>query len=238
MKLDSIVCFKWEPPAGFRTHFTGNHVNVLRSMVKRNYDRPHKFICVTDKADGIDSDIEIVPLWKDHSGVVSPMGRNQPSCYRRLKMFSPEAENYFGKRFVSLDLDTVIVNDMIPVWERPEEFMIWGDTAKGTPYNGSMIMMTAGSRKQVWERFDPRLSPNVGKKLGFIGSDQAWIGVCLGKGEKIWTKTDGVVSFRNELANKRNYTLDGVRIVFFHGTPKAWDAHVQKAHPWVKDHWK
>ncbi|HEY6020123.1 MAG TPA: hypothetical protein VIY48_09540, partial [Candidatus Paceibacterota bacterium] len=123
----SVVTFKWKPPPGFRTHFTGQHVTVLRNMVARHYQKPHRFICVTDNPDdGIANDIELIDLWKDYGHLPSPAGRGQPSCYRRLKMFSKEAEAMFGKRFVSLDLDAVILRDMVPVWDREEDFMIWG----------------------------------------------------------------------------------------------------------------
>lgn len=235
----SVICWKWKPRpgAGAHQHFNGQHVNVLRNMVKRNYPQPHRFICITDDPAGIDPDIEVLPLWKDHAGLASPMGPAAVSCYRRLRMFSREAAEWFGPRFVSVDLDCVILADMRPVWDRPEDFVIWGDTAKGTPYNGSMILMTAGTRAQVWDDFDPVASPLVGRKLGYIGSDQAWIAACLGPNEAKWTRRDGVLSFRNEVSPMPHLAIDA-RVVFFHGRRKPWDQARCGVLPWVAAHYR
>ena len=235
----SVVCWKWKPThRRYRSTFGPETVNVLASMVKRHYKQPHKFICVTDDPVGIDPDVHVIKLWKEHADVPSPHGTLNPSCYRRLRAFSLEAEAMFGRRFVSLDLDCVIVDDMTPVWDRPEEFVIWGDTNPTTPYNGSMFLLTAGTRTKVWDKFDPVYSPLRGRSLGYWGSDQAWIAAVLGPNEKRWTRADGVLSYRNEILSKNGGNLPaGARIVFFHGRHDPWHADVQRRHDWVRNNW-
>lgn len=233
----TVVCWKWTPAPGYRSQFGPQTVNVLRSMVRRNYRKPHEFVCVTDDAKGIDPAIRIVPLWNDHSGVPSPHGKGNPSCYRRLKAFSPEAASIIGPRFVSLDLDCVITGDMVPVWDIKDDFCIWGDTSPNTPYNGSMFLLTAGSRRQVWEQFDPVNSPRLAIQKGYFGSDQAWIGACLGEHERKWTKADGVYSYRNDVRIKGGYLPAAARIVFFHGQFDPWQPEIQRRHPWVRNNW-
>jgi hypothetical protein len=231
----SIVCWKWRPPAGYRSAFGAETVNVLRAMVERHYQRPHRFICVTDDATGIDAGIEVIPLWDDHSKVGSPHGARQPSCYRRLKAFSAEAAALFGARFVSLDLDCVITGDLAPLWDRPEDFVIWGDTSPRTPYNGSMFLLQAGARRQVWEDFDPRTSPQVGRRLGYFGSDQAWIGARLGPYEAKWSRADGVYSYRNDIA-RSGVLPRNARVIMFHGKVDPWSAEAQGL-PWVRQYY-
>lgn len=232
-----IVCWKWKPHIStYRSKFSAEHVNTLRNMVARHYRSPHEMVCITDDPTGIDGDIRIVPLWSDHANVMNPHGIRNPSCYRRLKIFSKEAADFIGPRFVSIDLDVVITGDMRPVWDRDIDFMIWGDTAVGTPYNGSMFMMNAGARSQVWEQFDPVRSPALGRQKKYIGSDQAWIAACLGPNEKKWTRNDGVYSFRNEVMKTRRFPSDA-RIVIFHGQFDPWMQQVQLAHPWIKHHY-
>lgn len=238
----SVVCWLWRPAPTYRSQFAARHVNTLASMVARNYLKPHRMICVTDMPAGIDPSIEIVPLWKDHSRIVHPFGQRNPSCYRRLKAFSPEARDLFGERFVSIDLDCVITADMVPLWDCTDEFKIWGDTNKTTPYNGSMFIMNAGARRQVWEQFNPDTSPHHTRKLGYFGSDQAWIAACLGDREARWTKADGVYSFRNEIKNKfvggtQMPLPRNARVVMFHGREDPWGAMAQTL-PWVRRHYR
>lgn len=232
----SVVCFFWKPPKGYRSQFNAYHVNVLAAMVARNYQKPHRMICVTDSPDGISKNIEIVPLWKDHADVGNPFGPRNPSCYRRLKIFSRQAGEMFGDRFVTLDLDCVITGDLSPLWDRDEDFVIWGDTAKRTPYNGSMILLNAGARPHVWETFDPKLSPLKTRQAGFFGSDQAWLGLCLGPNEKKWTTEDGVYSYRNQIAPNGGRLPAGARIVMFHGQNDPFSPAPQQLQ-WVQKHY-
>lgn len=234
----SIVCFKWKPAKNYRSSFAANTVNVLRSMVERNYKSPHQFVCITDDPTGIDPRVRVLPLWDDFASLPSPHGEGNPSCYRRLKIFSKEAAEFIGPRFVSMDIDCVITGDMRPVWDREEDFVIWGDTAIGTPYNGSMMLMTAGARSQVWEQFDPIESPKRGRALKYIGSDQAWIGACLGPNEKKWSAADGVISYRNEIRPRAGKLPAGSKVVIFHGQYDPWSPEIQRRHLWVKENWK
>lgn len=231
----SVVTYKWRPAPGYRSIYGPETVNTLRRMVARHYPQPHRFVCVTDDADGIDAGIDIVPLWSDHAGIPSPHGGKNPSCYRRLRAFSPEIAGVFGSRFVSLDLDAVVVGDLAPLWDRPDDFVIWGDTnpQPGSHYNGSMLLMSAGARRQVWDRFDPVRSPIESKAAGCWGSDQGWISYCLGAGEPRWTTADGVYSFRNHLQSGRSPLPADARIVLFHGRIDPWSPEAQQL-PWVK----
>ncbi len=229
----SVVCWKWKAPVGYRSTFTGEHVNVLRNMVRRHYQRPHRFICVTDDPTGIDAGIEIVPLWSDFADIPNPHGTHNPSCYRRLKAFAPEIADVFGERFVSLDLDTVITADVSPIWDRTEDFVIWGETDPRSFYNGSMFMMTAGARRQVWDDFDPKLSPRKALAARKFGSDQGWISYRLGPGEATWSKRDGIYSFRVHLAPKGGGLPDGARMVMFHGKVDP-DSYMAQNLNWVR----
>ncbi len=230
----TVVCWRWKPQAGYRSTFGPETVNVLRSMVARHYRKPHVFKCVTDDPFGIDSDIEIIPDWKDFDNLSSPHGVKNPSCYRRLRAFAPDIADALGPRFVSLDLDCVLTGDVSPLWDRPEEFVIYGDTNIRTFYNGSMFLLRSGARSKVWETFDPISSPKVAKAAGHHGSDQSWISYCLGPGEKKWTRLDGVYSYRNEIARNGNVLPKDARAVICHGAHDPWDAPL-KTFRWVQE---
>lgn len=229
----AICCFKWKPEADYRSQFNSTHVNILRNMVRRNFPVPHRFICITDDPVGIDRGIEIIPLWGDFANMKSPHGPRNPSCYRRLRMFHPDIGKLVGPRFVTLDLDVVIVGDMRPCWLRKEDFVIWGDTNPTTPYNGSMMLMTAGARPKVWTDFHPEETPRMTRAKGFFGSDQAWIGLCLGPGEAKWTHREGVFSYRNEIGPHKKELPLGARIIIFHGQHDPWGPQAQQL-AWVR----
>jgi hypothetical protein len=233
----TVVTWKWKRAPGYRSEFGPETVNTLAKMVGRHYKHPHRVVCVTDDPKGIDPSIGIVPLWDDLSHLVNPHGAHQPSCYRRLKAFSTEAREWFGDRFVSVDLDCVIVRDMAPLWNRPEEFVIWGSgTDKRAWFNGSMWMMTTGARKQVWETFNPKRTPNEAKAAGHFGSDQGIIAHVLGRKEAMWTTKDGVYSFRVHLNGGSKQLPDDARVVFFHGKTDPWQARAQEI-PWIAENW-
>jgi hypothetical protein len=233
-----IITWKWKPKEGYRSAYGPATVNTMLSMVDRHYRHPYRFSCVTDDPVGIDPAVRIIPLWDEHKDLTNPWGAWQPSCYRRLRMFAADAAEWIGPRFVSLDLDTVICDDMAPVWNRPEDFMMWGDTSNLNPYNGSMVMMTAGARRQVWDRFHPVHSPRESKRQRFFGSDQGWIATVLGPGERRWTTADGVYSFRVHILRNGGRLPPDARIVFFHGRHDPWQPAVQSAHAWVREHWR
>jgi len=233
----SIVTFKWHAPPGYRSTFTSEHVNTLARMVKRNYPEPHRFVCLTDDAAGISKDVEVFELWPDLANVRSPHGPKNPSCYRRLRLFAKNTGDWLGERFVCVDLDCVIVGDMRPLWNRTDDFIIWKATSPGNFYNGSMFMLRAGARPQVWTDFDPELSPRETKAARLFGSDQAWIAYKLGGGESTWSDADGVFSYRNQVRSAGDRLPANARIIFMHGRHDPWHAELKRL-DWVKKHYR
>lgn len=229
----SFVCFLWRDPR-YRTQFTAAHVNTLARMIGRHYDAPHRVLCVTNDPAGIDPGIEIVPDRQDFAEIPPPHGAGNPSCYRRLRLFAPNAAAIFGERIVSIDLDCVVTGDLRPLFDRPEEFVGWSDPLRPAQYCGSLTELTAGSRPQVWEQFDPARSPGEAVRAKCYGSDQGWVSYCLGPGEAQWTRADGVYSHRWDL--KGGALPANARIVFFTGEVKPWDSRLSGL-SWVRDNY-
>ena len=235
-----VVCFKWKPAwVMYRSAYTGEHVNTLFDMVKRHYANPFRFSCVTDDPRGIDDRIRVLPLWDDHATLTSLHGIQNPSCYRRLRLFGRDARDLVGERFVWLDLDMVITGNLRPIFDRPEDLIMWEGTASRNFYNGAMVMMTAGARPKVWEDFDPVKSPRAAQAAGFLGSDQAWINHCLGPGEARWTRADGCYSWRMHLRFNRGILPADSRIVNFAGSSgDPWQKPIQRSAPWIAEHYR
>jgi hypothetical protein len=233
----SVVCWKWTPQTNYRSKFNAEHVNTFARMVKRHFHAPHEIVCVTDNWKGIDESVRIVKIWDNWARIPSPHGGMNPSCYRRLKAFDSAMAHVLGKRFISVDLDVVITGDVTPLWNRTEDFVIWGDQLKGTPYNGSMWLMTAGARHRVYAEFDPESSPQQTLRARLLGSDQAWISHVLGTGEATWTREDGVYAFRTDIRRNHMQLPKNAKIVFFQGNVDPWHPLAQKL-PWVQEHYR
>jgi len=229
----TFVCWRWRTP-GYRSTFGPETVFALREMIARHYRRPHRFVCVTDDPAPLVG-VETIPLWSDCSRIPSPIGHSYPSCYRRLKVFAPDAGEVFGERLVSIDLDTVIVGDITPLFDRSEDFVIWGesDFPHTTPYCGSLWMLKTGTRPQVWTEFDEKSSPKKAWQAGCRGSDQGWLAYVLGKHEATWGKKDGIYSFRKDIARVGRGLPDDARLVSFHGKIDPWGCQAQNI-PWVR----
>lgn len=230
----SIITWLWPPAPGYRSTFGPAAVNALARAVRRHYARPHRFICVTNFPAGIDGHIDVVPCREDFAAVASPHGGSHPSCYRRLRGFHPDAARAFGPRFVSLDLDMVPVADLVPLWDRPEPFVGLRDPFWPQQMNGSMWLLEAGARAQVWRDFNPASSPAIARAAGFKGSDQAWISYRL-PGEPTWGTEEGVLSYRKDIG-QAGVLPSGARIVSFHGKVDPWHPEAQRL-AWVREHW-
>jgi hypothetical protein len=230
----TIVTWKWHRP-GYRSVFTAEHVNAMARMVARHYPDPHRVLCVTEDPRGIDRSIEVIQDDKDFADIPSPHGGMNPACYRRLRMYRPDIAKWFGDRFVSLDLDTVATADLRPLWNRHEDIVLYRDPLYPTQYNGSMTLMSAGARPDVWTSFDPNRSPQIARGAGFRGSDQAWVSLRL-PGEATWGPEHGVYSFRRDIEPAGGKLPANARLIVAHGVHDPWGPRMQ-ALPWVREHW-
>lgn len=200
-------------------------------MVRRNLSMPHRLACVTDIPQGIDPSIEIIVPPGEFVGLQTPTWCNgKPNCFRRLSMFRRDAGRLFGDRFVSMDLDCVIAGPLDPLFDRSEDLVLFKGTSPKRPYNGSLLLMTAGARPKVYETFTPDGAAEAG--IRFRGSDQAWLAYCLGWGETTWSETDGVRFFPDYSMKTKGAEP---RLLFFPGKMKPWD--LAPAFPFVRRHY-
>lgn len=230
-----------------RANYDAAKVNRWAAMVRQHLKIPHTLACVTDDPDGIDPGVEIIPLPRDFDGLrVSNWSEaaGLPQCYRRLKLFDPNAADYFGDDdLVSMDLDALIVRNIDHLFDEPADFRMFGGTSRVRPYNGSMVRIKAGARREVWDTFaaDPlRIALEARKR--FIGSDQAVVSLVLGEGERTWTSRDGVLHygmFKARTDRSSPYAQRppaNLAMLFFPGNIKPWDVEAQRL-PWIHEIW-
>lgn len=217
----TVLTWLWKQ-AKSRAHYDATSVNVWASMVRRNISIPHRIACVTDMPEGIDFDIDIISPPGDFLDITNSKWTNgRPQCYRRLSMFRRDAAEIFGDRFVCMDLDCVIGDNLDPLFDRPDDLVLFKGTVENRPYNGSMMLIQAGCRPQVFESFDQAGAQEASQL--FVGSDQSWLAHCLGPDEKTWDEQDRVFWFgsRYRIMTRRNKSIP--RVLFFPGKIKPWD---------------
>lgn len=231
----TFVLFKWKPFSGYRSKFDGETVNVMARMIKRHYRGPLRIVCLTDDAGGINEPgVELFELWNDFATVPNPSGKKNPSCYRRLRLFAKEPGAFLGPRFVCIDLDAVILDDITDLFNPGAPFKIWR-SGKWNPYNGSLFMLEAGARPQVWKDFDPIRSPRAAVAGGCRGSDQGWIAHRLGPDESTWGTDDGVYSLNIDLRERGlRIPPKGAKLVICHGSYDPWKPEFKRDFPEIE----
>lgn len=228
----TILTWLWSKP-GSRTNYTAAHVNIWAAMVSRHVTIPHRIACVTDMPEGIDSYIEIIKPPGEFVGLETPTWNgDKPNCFRRLSMFRPDAADIFGERFVCMDLDCVIGANIDILFDRDDDFVMYKGTSFDRPYNGSLMMLSAGARPQVYLEFNEENAIKSGQK--YVGSDQAWISYCLGPDEKTWSFEDGICWWGSQY----NTLIPEKRIMFFPGQIKPWESVMYGFDSWITKHYR
>ncbi|RWR06642.1 hypothetical protein [Paenirhodobacter populi] len=109
-----ILTMKWG------TLYGPDYVNNLARGVRENLARPHRFICFTDDAAGLDEGVEALPL----PDLGLPPG-HRDSRWRKLALFRRDLGLEGTALF--LDLDQVIVDNLDPFFDLPGDFYIIRD---------------------------------------------------------------------------------------------------------------
>lgn len=239
----NIVLWKWEQP-GFKFTYLPDYVNIMCAMLRRNmHGFPHRIICVTDRESGV-TECETAPLWQDLWDLPNGSGAHLPSCYRRLKLYDPATQKDLGidkgDRILSLDVDTVIAADIRQLVQTEGRYVGWELKGRSHPrvFNGSFQMFTAGDLSEIWQDFDPRTSPSLAAREGFLGSDQAWLSYKLVKREgSVGLKWPEVSSYPLQNRVQSILRRDN-RIIFFHGSQKPWMETTVRETPWVERYWR
>jgi len=225
------------------------YVNRLRNGVARNLSYPHRFICFTDDAYGIDPGIEIFPL---PSLDLPPA--NQDLRWRKLTLLGKDIFGLTGTALF-LDLDLVIVDRLEEFFDKPEPFLIIRDMdlfrskplRKLTPAkdkflnsigNSSVFRMQMGAHSDILEEFvrDPAAALNSFKdEQQFLSSELDKRGLLV-----YWPK-EWCVSFKNHCIPRywKSYFQDpsipkGAKIVVFAGNLKMQDVVEGKGSKWYR----
>lgn len=230
----TVICWRW---GGL---FSGAYVNRLRSMVARHLRINHRFVCITDSAEGLDDDIWCEPIPTRFA--------DTPRCRRRLQQYSENFAARLGPRILSLDLDVVILDDITPIVDRREPIVCWRVGYAGV-YSGSFVLYDAGALDGLWRAYsaDPDGYPRQAQAHG-VPSDQAMLNHYLrarGGAVAHWTEAHGFVTwFGNGYEQREHLGMGptrstppkGARIVVLGSADKA--VMDEQQFPFVRENWR
>lgn len=224
-----VFCLKWGDK------YSATYVNNLYNMVERNLSSPYSFICLTDDATGLNSNITILPL---------PDIKTSGWWYKTA-MFSNLGLQGVG---LFIDLDVVIYRNIDKFFEySPGDFCIIRDFNRCNiknivKMNSSVFRLNLNSLQHVYNAY--KSSPDTYNKK-FKG-DQEFIESQI-KNYVFWPD-EWARSYKWEMHDKRSIVFDGARygfqsaapkdfaetsIAVFHGKP---NPHECSDH-WVLQHW-
>jgi hypothetical protein len=217
-----FVCWLWRGKGFWKetTKYNERHVSVLASMLKRHGG--HSLICVQDGSFDIPGSV-----------IMPKRVRKLPDYLPKLWAWSKEFHEIIGERFVSIDLDVVIVGDLAPVVSGPEPLRIW-DQAEGEPYNTSLFAIEPGFGNEVWDRLSPEALAIARLRTKRWTGDQSWVAYVLGKGQTTFSQRDGILQYVPAL--HRAEMPKGMLAGFMCGP---FDPAREAKHSgWVKKSWK
>lgn len=216
----TVTCFYWDDPKAKRRKFysyTPDHVYLLKRMVERHLSMQHEFVCITDKPEQFEGKINTVLL--DRKTFIPR------TMFAKLMLWRPDIGSIIGERILYLDLDCVIIDSLDPIVDRSEDVVLWhnpkfkGRTGRRTRYNTSIMLLTAGARPHLYEKFKPKVHP-AELKTFCTGDDQGWVSHKLSwTDEAHWTDADGIYT----VSSLKDWLTPGVtielpenaRIIFF-----------------------
>jgi len=197
------------------------YIDRLIAGVSRNVRQPHTFhVFEPEPADKYLTDM--------------------PGCLPRLRSWSPSWQKKHGiergERLVTLDLDLIVTGPLDDLFDRPEPFLILlgANASNKNPYNGSVQMLRAGYRPDVWSDFNV-VTLQQSPKHEFY-DDQGWLWYRI-PNVAGWTvgAASGVYAFKKPGWPKGDALPVGARLVAF---PGHRDPSQFTNIPWIAEHWR
>lgn len=207
-----------------------HYVRKLANAVHRNLTEAHRFICFTDSTRHLNG---INQYQIPNLELTSIKG-----CFARLRLFDPALQEKVcikpGDRVVNLDLDLVVTGALDPLFNRKDDFTILQgiNTTNPCPYNGSIWMLKAGARPDVWNDFS-LAEANAKTRIHAFADDQGWFEYKMPEAGA-WGPPQGVYGFKKQGWPSGTTLPAGARVVAFPGwrDPSKFD-RVE----WIRENW-
>ncbi|SLN76033.1 glycosyl transferase [Roseisalinus antarcticus] len=253
METATIACIKWG------TAFGPEYVNRLYSGVRRHMPGRVRFICMTDAAEGLHPEVEILHLPEEpfHAEMSAALAvANRQGAMRKVSLFRPGLIEGLAGPVLGFDLDVVITGDLTPIWEMaPGKLAMradWVEARRGRPTgHGSVFRFDPARHGYLYDEIARAPGAEVARARG---SEQRYTSSkAQARGDFAYIPNDLVVSFKHDCLGLppvnwlRPARLPAdARVVCFHGRPKMPEAvsgyagswlRAARPVPWLAEHW-
>lgn len=221
MEQLNLICVKWG------TAYSSEYVTNLYEGAKRYTKQPFNFVVFTDSTAGLPHDqgwrFIKLPEWNV---------RSNRGWWYKMEMFNQQ-HGIYGRNLY-LDLDTVIIGDLTPFWNRIEndDLYICRDfnrqfipDMKRT--NSSVMGWRDNRLDQLFRKFSGSISENMGKFRGdqdFIDSHQPAISFWKDSWAMSWKwecwQGGKITPTQPKMPDAKTIINPETRVLVFHGTPK------------------
>ncbi|RDC73390.1 glycosyl transferase [Rhodovulum sp. 12E13] len=249
----TVACIKWG------TLFGPEYVNRLYSGVRRNLSVPVRFLCMTERPEGLHPDIEVLtlpdePFRAEMDAALAVADRK--GAMRKVSLFRPGLIAGLDGPVLGFDLDVVITGPLDDLLAHAPGTVAmradWVEARRGRPTGHGSVF-----------RFDPALHPwlydrlaadPAGEVARARGSEQRYTStLAQEKRAFAYLPPEQVVSFKHDCLDlpPLNWIRPArlpreARVVCFHGHPKMHEAvagwwgsplRACRAVPWLREHW-
>jgi hypothetical protein len=243
IKTDDIVnvlCMKWG------SKYPADYVNTLYSMVARNLRRPFRFVCLTEDAVGLRTEVEAFPLPELSVNLGGP-----ERGWNKLAVFSEKLYDLKGK-VLCLDLDLIITGSLDDLFDYPGDVMIIKDWIKkdGTG-NSSVYRFEIGAHPEVLAEFEESFESI---KQRYRNEQEYLSAKLMEKNALVYWPEHWCRSFKRHCIKPLSFFLTreteiptDARIIVFHGAPDPheaivgvsgkWYRHFKPA-SWITEYWR
>lgn len=233
MKPVNILCIKWGEKYG------ADYVNTLYSMVSRHLSRPFRFVCLTDRSEGIREDVEVRDIpptgYQDFD---ERLPWTKLHGWLKLTAFVNPLYDLEGPTLF-LDLDIVIVGSLDEFFEPEGDFMVIKEWDKSDATgNTSVFRFIAGAHPDALEA----LKADPEHAMAEVRNEQEYITQFVHRQGKLkywpaaWCR-----SFKRHCLRPFPLSLfqipripEGAKVIIFHGRPHPDDALAGRSGKWYR----
>jgi hypothetical protein len=240
MSALNVVCIKWGDK------YPAYYVNRLYRGVAANIDRPIRFLCFTERPEGIIPGVEVHPLPTEpfEAQMVAAMNaEGRRGAWRKISLFRPGLAGMDGP-VLGFDIDVVITGPLGDLVDHaPGKVCMaqdWLEKRRGRPGgHGSVFFYDPRRHGYLYDEFaaDP-----VGSVARHNGSEQKYTSMtALRHGDLVYWPPEWIKSFKRHAMRWPPLNLlsqpvlpAGARVMCFHGTPKMEEAVEGYRGPWYR----
>jgi len=229
------------------TKYGPEYVNRLYAMVRRHLRGEFRFVCLTDRSEGVRAEVECLPI----PSLALPAGIPERG-WTKLTTFEADLHGLRGTALF-LDLDVVIVDDITPFFEVPGEFVIIHDWKRPQRITGnsSVYRFTLGAHADVLAEF----RATQAQVRARLRNEQAFLSEVLHRQGRLsywpeaWCRSYKYHCIPPFPSNfwREPVVPEGSRILIFHGEVNPPDAlagrrnrfgRFVKPARWIAAHWR